>query len=276
MNPNFPAASVFAGNIPGNYDRHLGPLLFEPYAIDLVARINPTGITSVLEEACGTGRLTRHLRKRLPSARLVGIDLNTDMITIAKTIVNDNNIEWVRADMQALPFDSDSFDLVVCQCGVMFVPDKLKALQEVRRVLRRGGSFIFNTWDRIEYNGVPHIVNEVLKQFFPVNTPAFFQVPFCMDDKREIKNLLQQAGFSNSKIESVKAEGRITYAKDAAKGFVEGTPIYEEIIKADPSLPGIIQEAITQEIIKKYGNDPVISPLQAWVCEAKKETDSRL
>ncbi len=128
----------FDGSIPENYDHYLGSVLFEPYAVDLAGRLDPETTANVLELACGTGILTRQLRRRLSaSSRLVATDLNDPMLQYARAKSDQNEgIEWKQADASALPFPDGSFDLVVCQFGLMFVPDKFAALREMHRVLR--------------------------------------------------------------------------------------------------------------------------------------------
>ena len=123
--------AAFTGSIPGNYDKYLGPVLFEPYALDLRDRLKKESLKNVLELACGTGRVTRHLVSLLPAdGKLIASDLNPDMMAVAKTRVSDERVKWLAADAQALPFANDSFDHIVCQFGIMFFPDKGKALSE--------------------------------------------------------------------------------------------------------------------------------------------------
>src|SRR5262245_41278862 len=132
---------AFVGSIPENYDRYMGPLMFEPYAIDLVDRLSVPENATVLEVACGTGIVTRRLRNCLPdSVRLVATDLNPDMIAYAQNQSSTTDaIKWQQADALNLPFDTDSFDAVVCQFGLMFFPDKEAGAREAWRVLRPGG-----------------------------------------------------------------------------------------------------------------------------------------
>src|SRR5690349_8003483 len=153
--------TAFAGSIPHNYDTYLGPLFFEPYAVDLVERLESNDYESVLEIACGTGRVTKHLVKKLSShGQLYATDLNEGMLRIARERLHDDRIDWQVADAHNLPFYDQQFDLVVCQYGIMFFQDKLKALKEVYRVLLPGGRFYFNTWDRIEYNAIADVTRQ--------------------------------------------------------------------------------------------------------------------
>src|SRR5262249_46580178 len=132
----------FVGPIPSLYERHLGPVLFEPYARDVALRL-PAGTKRVLEIAAGTGRVTRRLLEVLaPDAVLVATDLNEPMLDVAKQHITDARVQWQAADAQALPFGDAGFDAVVCQFGLMFVPDKIAALREMHRVLRPGGTLL--------------------------------------------------------------------------------------------------------------------------------------
>ena len=144
---------VFAGSIPKFYETYLVPLLFEPYAADLVNRLASRSLGSVLEVAAGTGVVTRALASVLPErVSIVATDLNQPMLDQASALGTTRPVLWRRADAMQLPFQDGTFDAVVCQFGVMFFPEKAKALSESHRVLRPGGVLIFNVWDRIEEN----------------------------------------------------------------------------------------------------------------------------
>src|SRR5437868_10383104 len=189
--------TAFVGSIPENYDRYLGPTLFEPYAADLVARVDVPDSSAVLELACGTGIVTRRLRDRLAaSTNLVATDLNEAMMNYASRKFKDGeNVEWKQADATELPFSERSFDAVLCQFGLMFVPDKGKALREAHRVTKPGGKFVFNVWDAIEQNDFPRIAHETIAKFFDDNPPDFYQIPFSLHDPSVIESLLTDAGF---------------------------------------------------------------------------------
>ena len=135
---------VFAGSIPETYDRFLVPLIFESYARDLAERLARVEPREVLETAAGTGVLTRAIASRLPAqARIVATDLNEPMLNHAQRQSHDGRITWRQADALALPFEDRSFDVVACQFGAMFFPDKGQGYREARRVLKRGGHFFF-------------------------------------------------------------------------------------------------------------------------------------
>src|SRR5579859_1014886 len=106
---------TFAGSIPALYDRHLGPMLFEPYALDMAERVARLAPKRVLEIAAGTGIVTRALSQKLPAVAIVATDLNQPMLDHAAARLTSERITWRQADAQALPFEDGSFDVVVCQ-----------------------------------------------------------------------------------------------------------------------------------------------------------------
>jgi ubiquinone/menaquinone biosynthesis C-methylase UbiE len=262
--------AAFAGSIPANYERYLGPFLFEPYALDLVSRLQDKKYNNILEIACGTGRVTKHLARSVKHDTIIATDLNPDMISIAKEIVQDDTIKWMPADAMELPFDDGSFDLVVMQFGIMFFPDKEKGLQEAYRVLKTGGKLIYSTWNKVETNEAIHDGRVIIESYFGDNPPIFYNVPFSMYDDRELTTLSRRAGFKNITTTLVKKEGVSSSATDLAKGMVEGNPVYLAILERDPSLINTMKEQIIKVISKKFGDNPVKSPLQAWVVEATK------
>jgi ubiquinone/menaquinone biosynthesis C-methylase UbiE len=261
----------FAGSIPAAYDRYLGPVLFQPYAEDLAARLNVDANSSVLELACGTGILTRVLRDRLPATtRLVATDLNEPMFRhAAQKFRDDEAIEWQQADASSLPFDDKSFDAVVCQFGIMFVPDKALCAREAHRVLKPGGAFLFNVWDSMEHNDLGRIAHEIISSFFEKDPPTFYQVPFGYCNQTEIRRVLEEAGFRDVRLEVVAKVGGASRPEDAAQGLVHGNPVSIAITERDPSLLPIITNAVADALQKRFGETEVRAPMRAIVAEAR-------
>lgn len=159
----------YGGTIPEYYDRCLGPAWFDAFGADLARRLPDPLAGDVLEIACGTGLVTRRLRARIDAARrLVASDISQAMLDYARNkLIDCKGIEWREADAASLPFDAGEFSAVVCAFGMMFVPDKRAVFREVRRVLKSGGTFLFNVWDRIEDNPAAVINAEVVEGLFP-------------------------------------------------------------------------------------------------------------
>jgi len=266
-----PEYASFTGEIPKRYDQYLGPFIFEPYAIDLASRINTENLESILEIACGTGRLTNHLIKKLSSnTKLIATDLNEDMLSFAQQKIDNSKVTFQVANAQELPFEDNIFDLLICQFGIMFFPEKLNALKEMARVLKPTGEILFSTWDKIENNPIIYSTSNTIASFFKTNPPEFLTVPFSMFDTQAIENLLQNAGFKNIAIEHIKMTGESPNAEDVTMGFVKGNPILQEIADRDATLPEKIIKAVKNNIIKNFGDKPTKSDLSAWVFSANK------
>jgi len=261
--------TAFTGTIPANYENYLGPFLFEPYAIDVVSRLQDKKYNDILEIACGTGRVTNHLVKSVEHDTITASDLNPDMINVAREKVRGKSIRWMQADAMALPFTDSSFDLVILQFGLMFFPDKQKGLNEMYRVLKPAGQMVFTTWDRPEAVPAIYNVRKIIESFLGENLPVFYDIPYSMHDKNELESLTERAGFRDIEITLVKKEGISSSAAQLAKGIVEGNPIYLTITEKDPQLINIIEDQIAKELTAKFG-ERVRSPLQAWVVEGVK------
>ena len=254
--------AAFTGRIPEFYDNGLGPVLFEPYAREMAARV--TG-TRVLEIAAGTGIVTRRLRERLPaSATLVATDLNQAMIDHARLRLNGvSGIEYRVADAQDLPFPDASFDAVVFQFGIMFVPDKDKAAREALRVLAPGGRLFLSSWDVIEHNAFMRSAHETIVSLYPKDPPMFYRIPYGYADPVELRRLLSDAGFADVTVENVKADSCIESVHDFARGCVEGNPVSLAIQERGGTLPPVV-EAIAANLRKEFGEDPLRSTMQVW------------
>ena len=260
----------FEGSIPENYDRYLGPVLFEPYARDLARRVQATEKTRLLEVACGTGIVTRHLRERLPAgARFVATDLNPPMLDLARRKLEGvRGIEWQPADACALPFPDGSFDVLVCQFGLMFVPDKAAALREARRVLAPGGTFLFSVWDSLERNVFAKQGHETIAGFFPDNPPTFYQVPFSLHRTDILAEMLAQAGFADVRVDAVSLHGESPSWRDLARGLVEGNPVGNAIRERGAIDADEVIETVARVLAGEFGDQPVRIPLHAFVLTA--------
>ena len=222
---------TFTGSIAEVYETYFVPLIFAPYARDLAPRVAAASPQRVLEIAAGTGVVTRALRALLPpSVEIVATDLNQAMLDVAAKTVTGGTVEWRQADAMALPFADASFDAVVCQFGAMFFPDKAKAFAETRRVLRPGGTFHFNVWDRIADNEFTDVVTDALAAMFPDDPPRFMaRTPHGYHVVEAIARDLRDGGFGEAaKIETVTEHSRARTARDAALAICAGSPLRSE------------------------------------------------
>jgi len=261
---------VFAGSIPALYERYLGPLIFAPYAADLAERLSDLRDGQILETAAGTGVVTRGLARRLPEGvRIVATDLNQPMLDHAATLLSSPRVSWRQADALALPFEASSFDAVVCQFGVMFFPDRLKAYREALRVLKPGGRLLLNVWDRIEENEFAFTVTRALDAVFPADPPLFLaRTPHGHHDADVIGRELSAAGFSQVRIETLARRSRAATHRDPAIGFCQGTPLRNEIEARDAGRLQEATETAASAIAARFGTGPVDGKMQAHVVVA--------
>lgn len=223
------APNQFVGEIPHWYDTELGPNIFADYAADIAARAAALRPARTLELAAGTGIVSRKLRDG-PSGDLVVTDLNAPMLEVARRKFGPGEkVRFETANAMALPFEDGSFDLVVCQFGVMFFPDKAASFREARRVLKPGGRYLFNTWGTHAQNPFARIAHETVLEFFPIDPPGFYRVPFSYADPAVTLEDLSAAGFGDVTHEGVPRQKRVGDVRAFAHGLIHGNPLIDEI-----------------------------------------------
>ena len=262
----------FTGLIPELYDTRLVPLIFAPYADDLAPRVAALAPDRVLETAAGTGAVTRALATALPlSTRIVATDLNQPMLDRAAAVGTQRPVDWRQADAQQLPFDDGSVDAVVCQFGAMFFPDKPRAFAEARRVLRPGGSLLFNVWDTIAHNELADTVTAALAALFPDDPPRFMaRTPHGYADPTVIVRDLAQAGFADRPlIDMLAARSRAPSARWAAEAYCQGTPLAGEIAARGGTLEAATAAA-TAAIAARCGTGAIDAKIRALIVHVRR------
>ena len=262
---------VFAGSIPQFYDTLMVPLVFADYAADLAALVAASAPRAVLETAAGSGVVARLLAPQLGAdACYVVTDLNQPMLDYAASRQGpDSRIAWRQADALKLPFEAAAFDVVCCQFGAMFFPNRVAAYAEARRLLKPGGRFVFNVWDRIEENAFADTVTKALATVFPNDPPRFLaRTPHGYHDTARIRADLGQAGFTDIGITTSEKLSRAPSARIAATAFCQGTPLRNEIEARDASLLQLATDRAEQALASRYGDGPVAAKMQAHVMVA--------
>lgn len=262
---------LFAGSIPEIYDRLLVPLLFEPYARDMAERIAGTKPQDLLETASGTGVLTRAIVSRLPMhSRITATDLNQPMLDRAAASKGlEGRVTWRQADALALPFGDQEFDVVACQFGVMFFPDRIAGYKEARRVLKPGGRFFFNVWDTIRENEFAETVTEALAAVFPDDPPLFMaRTPHGYHNVETIREGLAAAGFSDISAETIDHTSRAATPRDAAIAYCQGTPLRNEIEARDAARLEEATKVAAHALANRFGTGPIEGRIRAHVFTA--------
>jgi ubiquinone/menaquinone biosynthesis C-methylase UbiE len=260
------APAGFTG--PAYYNDCIGPLWFDPFAADLVRRLPNRPPGDVLEIACGTGLVTRRLRKCVHSAlRVVATDLSAAMLDYARAKLGDEGIEWREADALALPFEDHAFGAVVCGFGIMFVPDRPAMLREARRVLVDGGILLFNVWDRIEENPHAAVNAAVLEAMFPGDIEMRFRTPYDMHDTNYLRQLLASAGFREALIETKRIAITGADPSAIATGQLRGTPRSALLETRGVSLDIVIGKVA--DALAAAGGNPYSGYGQAIIVQAR-------
>ena len=262
---------AFHGSIPAIYDRFMVPLVFAPYARVMAEKAAGMRPARILETAAGTGVVTEALHRALPQAEIVATDLNPPMLEQATLRVGDPLVRFQQADAQALPFDDASFDLVTCQFGAMFFPDKVGAHREARRVLGEGGHYLLAIWDKVERNLATVTVGQAVAGLIPEGAARFYErVPFRYHDTAQITADLEAAGFTDVATETVALESRAASARDAAIALVQGTPMRADIEAFDPGLIEPATDAAARALAQYEGPDGFRAPMSAHIVVAAK------
>jgi len=252
--------------MPEAYDRWLAPAVFQPFAVDLAQRAARLSPRRVLEIAAGTGVLTRELVAAIPAAEVTATDLNAAMVEFGSRQVPA--AAWHEADALHLPFDDKQFDLVVCQFGVMFFPDKAAAFGEVRRVLTAGGRLLFSAWGTVDTHGFAAALIVGVERVFPDHPPAFIMdVPHGYSDPGRAAADLAAGGLECVSTESVTLDGQSGSAADIAVGFCTGTPL-RTAIEARGDLTATTA-VVSAEMTARLGGGPVTAKMTAYVIEAR-------
>lgn len=265
--------AVFSGSVPEVYDRYLVPLIFEPYAEDLVVRLDRLSVGSVLEIGAGSGVVTRAMALGLPKrVTITATDLNQEMIDHAIGLGTARPVQWEAADVMSLPFEDASFDAVVCQFAVMFFPERARAFAEVARVLRPSGVFVFNVWDRIETNEFAHVVTQALGELFPDDRPLFLaRTPHGYHDEAVIRGDLAAGGFgAPATFEALEARSRAASAEVPAIAYCQGTPLRNEIEARDASRLDDATQVAATAIRDRFGPVDIDGRIRAYVITATK------
>lgn len=261
----------FSGSVPDKYEALMVPLIFRPYAEEMARRAAAFQPRRVLETAAGTGAVTRALHRALPDAEIVASDLNQPMLDVNAERIGSDRVRFIAADAQQLPFADASFDLVACQFGAMFFPDKVRGHSEARRVLGDGGHYLLAIWDAIERNALTAAAQQVLIDTFPDDPPLFMREgPFSYPDPSAIERDLHAAGFATVAIETVEKRSRAGSAHDAAAALCYGTPMGVEIQDREPGSLERVFDTL-QHKFQAFEHDGTIdAPMSAHIVTATR------
>lgn len=181
------------------YEEFFVPALFGAWPAPVLAAAGVQTGEQLLDVACGTGILARHAVDQVGSPdQVVGLDLNEGMLEVARR--KAPAVTWRQGRAEALPFADQSFDVVVSQFGLMFFDDRVRALQEMLRVLRPGGKLAIAVWDSLDHTPGYAAIVALLQQLFGAEAAKGLRAPYCLGDRQLLSALLAQAGIADATI----------------------------------------------------------------------------
>ena len=258
-----------SGSAAQNYERFVASW-FASWAADLVERADLQPGWRVLDVACGTGIVTRAAGPVIgPTGVIVASDLNEDMLSeAARHVVEGATVHWRRADATELPFDTDSFDALLCQQGLQFVPDKAAAVAEMRRVLRPGGVAAVSVWRSADHNPYISALADGLSRHLSIDAGQMMLAPFALGDRDVLAGLFSQAGFCTVGIQSVTLDREPVDPTEAIGGNLAALPIADQLEAMDPASRSRMIGDIVNTLDEFIANGALTAPNSAHIATA--------
>jgi len=216
------------GNAPEMYERYLVPAAFGPLASLLLelAAIQPG--ERVLDVACGTGAVARLAVQDVgPTGQVVGLDLNPAMLAVARTVSlpPGASVRWQEGSADALPFAAAAFEVVCCQQGLQFFPDRGAALREMHRVLVPGGRVVLGVWRAIEENPGAAAFSAAVAQYVSTEAGMRLRAPFALGEEAALHALLMEAGFCDVRIRAAVYTVRCPPPEEHIRRMMAASPL---------------------------------------------------
>lgn len=263
-------ASDYQGTGPENYERHFVPTIGAPLAADLIEVASLRPGERVLDVACGTGVVTRLAARRVGSdGAVAGLDINPGMLAVARAATPTGvNIDWYEAGVEAMPLPDDGFDVVLCQMGLQFVPDKLQALQEIRRVLRPQGRVVLNL-----PGPTPELFGKLadaLARHIGPDCVGFVQVVFSMHDGDEIRRLMSEAGFTDVRVDKKQKSLGLPPPEDFLWQYIHSTPLAGLVAKASDDQRAALATDVGQRWRARMADETLTMDVAVTTAEGSK------
>lgn len=226
----------------------------------------------VLDVACGTGAAARYSAPLVgPTGRVVGLDLNPGMLSIARGMPAPEGIpiEWREGNATALPFPNASFDLVCCQQGLQFFPDKAAALREMFRVLAPTGGLALAVWRGLEHQPFYAALTGALEHYVSPDAAASLRAAFTLAQAAELRTLLAGAGFRNIRIRIRSRLTRYPSLPEFVLGYVSGTPMADAVAALDEPTRTAMVEHVCSRLQDYVDDDGMAAPWEAHFVTAQ-------
>jgi SAM-dependent methyltransferase len=255
-----------AGSFPARYEEINVTAFFKVFAEHLVEQLSLRPGDRLLDVACGTGIVLRTARARVPDlGRAVGLDLTPSMLAVARERSGDG-IEFVEGDAQQLPFGDGEFNVVTCQQGVQFMPDRTAALTEMNRVLSGGGRVAIACWQGLDRQlGAEALIragDDIAPQIADVA-----RAPFSLG-RDELAGLVEGAGFTGVLAIDVTLDSRYPSAERLVAGFETGSPLAFAIAELDPEIVAHWRDTAVANLREYEGPEGLVLPMTTTLVTA--------
>lgn len=256
-------AWVVSGSGPETYESNQVPSVFLPLAKEFLTRVRLNAGDRVLDVACGTGIVSRLAAPIVGSSgRVVGADFNAGMLDVARKMqpAHGATIEWQQADAGALPLGSGEFDVVLCQQGMQFFPDKLGALKEMNRVLSQGGRAALSVWRSTEHSPFNKAQTAVLIKHLGPDVESMSVAPFSLGEKEELRSLMHAAGFKDVKVEELTIMRKMQPPEISIPEALNSIPLGARIAALDANSRSAIVGEMTEALAEFVTPDGMSVP----------------
>lgn len=257
-----------SGNMAERYEEHLVPVIFAPWAKDLLARSSLNTGDRLLDLACGTGIVSRLAAKNGISA--IGGDINSGMLTVATERAVGSEISFQIADAQDLPFEDESFDAVICQQGLQFFPDKAAALSECLRVLKPGGQAIFCTARGLDENPLMQAQVTAFGRCLGEDSTGAIRAVCDFFDPVELRSVFEAVGFVQIEVKKVVLDLVAGDGADFVGGLMKATPVADRIAAMSQVERERLREIMLQEFGDCYDGSALRFPHSANIVVASR------
>lgn len=257
------------------YERKMVPVLFAPWAPLLLDLAGPQPGERVLDLACGSGIVARLAAARVGSGgRVDGLDLNPAMLEVARAAAEREQIDvtWHQGRMESLPFPDADFDVVTCQHGLQFVPERPRAAAEMHRVLRDDGRLAVAVWQGLDRHPFFAAFNDALLRH--IGVPAL-AAPFAIESAEALRALLADAGFREVAVQarSMPAhfpdpDGFVAMEVEVIAAAIPDAQHLDEHARA--ALAAAISAELAGPIRALAGDGRLTIPMHAWLATARR------
>jgi ubiquinone/menaquinone biosynthesis C-methylase UbiE len=256
------------------FQRYIVPLITSLWAEDLVERLAPAHGERALDVACGTGIVARTAADRMRGGAVVGLDLNPTMLAIARRDGDEHRgtkLDWIEGSALDLPFPAQAFDLVACQLGLQFFPDRARALSEMARVTVPGGRIGLSVFTALEETPVALALVDALDRHLGPAASSTKRAEHSLADEIELRNLVEHAGFGDIRIARVVKTLRFPSAREYVRVQLSATPQARLIMATSRDGVGRLIDAVAEDIAAALGaRESLVSEQQCFVLLARK------